>query len=214
MRILILAALLAACSGPAATPEEPAPAPKQAAKLTPPLAVVVVVSSAFVSDDTAAAIRAGVHAVVDGLPDDALFGVVTVWWKPWIAVSLQRASHRGAIDGAIAGMDRGGGQEWVAGLGLAYDMLETVDASREVVVFVAEGHAEYTGDTLEAVERLRKRGVELDVVALPSVFRYEVEQMALAGGGVVLDAADVGQLAEVMPAAISGTAAAPPPAPR
>ncbi len=58
---------------------------------------------------------------------------------------------------------------------------------------------------------LRAHGIVTSVVALPGVYRHEVDEMAGAGGGVI-DAPDFAQLVEVMPAAVRETAVAPPPA--
>lgn len=144
-------------------------------------------------------------AAVNLLPDEALIGVVAFDVDfDWI-VPLQRVENRDAFFSGLQSMQAGGGTDIFYPLSSALSQAAAADARVRHILLFTDGHtAEGIHDYDELVDRFASQSdVQVSVVAIGSNPNLNfLDRFVEAGGGVLYEATDYGELPEISMRAI------------
>jgi Mg-chelatase subunit ChlD len=198
MRRLALLIVVAACGPTAATVPPAAPSNETAAEAVESSSVAVVVvidrsgSMMGAKMDGAAA---GAWALVQAMPDDAIFGAVAFDSEPMVLVRPQRASSDDRIRADLGALTSGGGTAFLSAVREAGAQLEPIATDRKLIVFMSDGEAPYD-QVVESVGALAAQGVTFSTIAISAdADVHLLGAMAEAGHGrmyVVADPYEIG----------------------
>jgi Mg-chelatase subunit ChlD len=202
MRNALVAGLVVlwACGTPA-----PAAAPVSNTAAAPPvddtsLALVIVVDrSGSMMGAKMEGVRDGVGRIAAGLPAGTELAVIAFDTTPVVVVPL--TADREVIATGVAGLEVGGGTQFLPALVAARELLGASSAPRKHVVFLSDGEAAYDG-VEDAARALAAGGATVSTIAVPGADRLLLERIAAAGGGRAIVVDDATTVAGVLAAEV------------